>query len=109
MDADTSPCGSEDATPGSCACVSVLVHPGRVRRAGLPGSLWCGSPFLFAALSFCLARPPPGWGCPFLGPLFAAPPFCLFFSVVVFRAPPLFLAIFGFRPRVPLALALCVV
>ena len=32
VDADTSPCGSEDATPGSCACVRVLVRPGRVGR-----------------------------------------------------------------------------
>ena len=36
--ADTSPCGSENATPGSRACVPVLVLPGRVGRAGLPGT-----------------------------------------------------------------------
>ena len=38
--------------------------PGRVGRAGLPGAFWCASPFPLAALSFCLAWPPPGWGCP---------------------------------------------
>ena len=36
----------------------------RVRRAGLPGAFWCASPFPLAALSFCFAWPPPGWGCP---------------------------------------------
>ena len=71
MDAHTSPCGSEDATPGSHAGVHVLALPGRVRRAGLPGAIWCASPFPLAALSFCFARPLPGWGCPFLGPLLA--------------------------------------
>ena len=77
VDAYTSPCGSEDATPGSRACVRVLVRPGRVGRAGLPGTFWCASPFSLAALSFCFTRPPPGWGCPFFGSLFAypAPPF----------------------------------
>ena len=71
VDADTSPCGSEDATPSSRACVRVLVTPGRVGRAGLPGAFWCASPFLLAALSFRFAGPPPGWGCPCFGPLFA--------------------------------------
>ena len=42
----------------------VLALCGRVGRAGLPGALWCASPFPLAALSFCFARPPPGWGCP---------------------------------------------
>ena len=37
---------------------------GRVGRAGLPGALWCASPFPLAALSFCFAWTPPGWGCP---------------------------------------------
>ena len=94
VDADTSPCGSEDATPGSCACVRVLVRPGRVGRAGLPGAFWCASPFPLAALSFCFAWPPPGWGCPFLGPLFALSPppfpfFFFFFSLLLFSARPL--------------------
>ena len=90
VDADTSPCGSEDATPWSRACVRVLVRPGRVGRAGLRGAFWCASPFSLAALSCCFARPPPGWGCPFLGTLFAPPPFCFsFFSVFLFSARPL--------------------
>ena len=45
----------------ACAC-----FPGRVGRAGLPGAFWCASPFPLAALSFCFAWPPPGWGCPSL-------------------------------------------
>ena len=74
--ADTSPCGSEDATPGSRACVRVLVRPGRVWQAGLPGAFWCASPspaapFFFSAfigplragvapfLVLCLLSPPP--------------------------------------------------
>ena len=104
---DISPCGSEDATPGSRACVRVLNLPGRVGWASLTGAFWCASPFPLAAPSFCLARPPLYWGCRSLGPLFAhpsfpPPPFFFFF-----RAPPLSLAFFGFRPRVPWALALC--
>ena len=38
VDADTSPCGSQDATRGSSACVRVLVFLGQVRQAGLPGA-----------------------------------------------------------------------
>ena len=90
VDADTSPCGSEDAMPGSRACVRVLVFQRQVGRAGLPGAFWCASPFPLAALSFCFARPPPGWGCPFLGPLFALPLFPL--------PPPLFFSFFFARP-----------
>ena len=41
-----------------------LLLLGRVGRAGLLGAFWCASPFPLAALSFCLAWPPPGWGCP---------------------------------------------
>ena len=41
VDADTSPFGSEDATPGSRACVRVRALLGRVGRAGLPGAFWC--------------------------------------------------------------------
>ena len=40
---------------------------GRVGRAGLLGAFWCASPFPLAALSFCFAWSPQGWGCP---PLF---------------------------------------
>ena len=81
VDADTSRCGSEDATPGSRACLRVLALLGRVGRAGLPGAFWCASPFPLAALSFCFAWPPPGWGCP---SLFR----CLPFLVGCFSRPP---------------------
>ena len=47
VDADTAPFGSEDATPGSRACVRVRALLGRVRRAGLPGAFSCASPFLW--------------------------------------------------------------
>ena len=62
--ADTSPCGSEDATPGSHACVRVLVLLGRVRRAALLVAFWCASPFLwpFSVLAL-FPRQPPGLGC----------------------------------------------
>ena len=48
----------------TAAGVRVLALCGRVGRAGLPGALWCASPFPLDALSFCFAWPPPGWGCP---------------------------------------------
>ena len=83
VDADTSPCGSEDATPGSRACLRVLALLGRVGRAGLPGAFWCASPFPLAALSFCFAWPPPGWGCP---SLFRC---CCLSPLVVFLGLPL--------------------
>ena len=83
VDADTSPCGSEDATPGSRACLRVRALLGRVGRAGLPGAFWCASPFPLAALSFCFAGPPPGCGCPFL---FRC---CCRSSLVVFLGLPL--------------------
>ena len=51
---------------GSAGGGGVRALLGRVGRAGLPGALWCASPFLLAALSFCFAWPPPGWGCPSL-------------------------------------------
>ena len=47
-----------------CVCVRVRALLGRVGRAGLPGAFWCASPFPLAALSFCFAWPPPGWGRP---------------------------------------------
>ena len=47
-----------------CVCVRVRALLGRVGRASLPGAFWCASPFPLAALSFCFAWPPPGWGCP---------------------------------------------
>ena len=88
VDAYTASCGSEDATPGSRACVRVLALLGRVGRAGLPGAFWCASPFPLAALAFCFALPPLGWGCPRLGPFFLFPlpssarPLCLLLSLV---------------------------
>ena len=82
VDADTAPCGSEDATPGSRACVRVVALLGLVGRAGLPGAFWCALPFPLTTLSFCFAWRPPGWGCPCLGPLFALPsPLLLFFPL----------------------------
>ena len=82
MDARTSPCGLEDATPGSRACVRVLVLSRRVGQAGLSGALWSASPFLLAVLSSCFAWSPPGMGCPFL--LVCLPSFrCFFFAPVV--------------------------
>ena len=63
----------------------VLVCPLRVGRAGLPGAFWCASPFPFAALSFCFARPPPGWVRPSFGSLVAYPP--PFFLVLVLPSP----------------------
>ena len=52
--AATSPCGSEDATPGSRVCVHVRALLGRVGRAGLPGALGCASPFLWPRCPFAL-------------------------------------------------------
>ena len=142
VDADTSPAGRRTPRPGP---VLVCVCSSFVARSGGPASqARFGAPQLFpvAALSFCFARPPPGWGCPFLGlffffcsflrapfvscffwfpapgalglgALFSFPPprpvfFFLFLFFLSF-APPLSLAFFGFRPRVPWALAPCVV
>ena len=72
-----------------------------------PGRVLVRLTFPLAALSFCFAQAPPGWGCAFLVPLFA-----FFLSSFFFRcslcAPPLSLAFPGFRPRVPWALALSV-
>ena len=101
-----SPCGSEDATPGSRACVPVLVRPGRGGRAGLPGAFWCASPFPLAALSFCFAWPPPGWVCPSPGPLFSRSLLfcfvCFFRFSVFFSLRPLFLLLFlGSGPGCP--------
>ena len=104
VDADTSPFGLEDATPGSRVCVRVLVLPGRVGGAGLPGAFWCATPLLWPLCPSALLGPLRPWVAPFLS-------FCLpsFFSLFFFLcAPPLYLAFSAFRPRVPWALALCV-
>ena len=88
VDADTSPCGSEDTMPGSRACVPVLVRPCRVGLAGLPGAF--GAPHLFlwptcrsALLSPLRAGVAPSWSfvCP------PTPPFASFFFDVVLRGP----------------------
>ena len=68
VDADTCPCGSEDAAPGSCACAHVRAFlagsggPASRARFGAPHLfLWL---FLVPSLS---ARPPSGWGQPVCG------------------------------------------
>ena len=85
----------------TAAGVCVLALCGWVRRAGLPGALWCASSFPLAALSFCFPWPPPGCGGPPLprcccrSSLPCAPLFFflfLFFSPLVSRAP----VVFGF-------------
>ena len=82
VDADTAPFGSEDATPGSRACVRVHALLGRVGRTGLPGAFWCASPFLCPFLvRSLLVRPPPGWGCPVCG-------CCCFFFFSFSPSPP---------------------
>ena len=68
---------------GSAGGGGVRALLGRVGRAGLPGAFWCTSPFPLAALSFCFAWPPPGWGCP---SLFRC---CRRSSLVVFLGLPL--------------------
>ena len=104
--------GQRTPRPGPMrVCVCLLFLAGSGGRAS-PARF--GAPHLFF-WPFCLSA--------LLGPLWAGvapvlvlslpspPPFAFFFrfSVVVSLAPPLLLAFFGFRPRVPWALALCVV
>ena len=60
--------GRHTRVPCVCACTRSS-WPGRACRP--PGRIFVRLTFPPAALSFCLARPPPGWGCPFLVPLFA--------------------------------------
>ena len=98
-----------------CVCSSCLVGsggPASRARSGAPHLfLWplCLSPLLgplragvAPVLVLCLPLPPPFCFC-----------FVVFFSfclsVLFCLAPPLSLAFLGFRPRVPWALALCVV
>ena len=110
VDADTAPSQSEDATPGSDACVRVRALLGRIGRAGLPGAFWCASPFPLAVLGAPLACSAPfGLGLPRLWLLLG---FLFFFFFVSFPllplvAPPLCPALRVFRPRVPWALAFC--
>ena len=132
VDADTSPSGSEDATPGSRACAHVRAFlagsggPASWARFGAPHLfLW---PFLVPSLS---ARPLSGWGRPvcgfscFLPPLrppclrhfvfsdpgclgpwrLVPPPPLLVFLFLPSSAPPLSPAFRVFQPWVPWALA----
>ena len=111
--ADTALLGSEDATPGSRACVRVRARLGRVGQAGLQGPFWCASallsPFVVRSL---FAWPPLGWSRPFpfvrvrclclgcLGPwrLFAPfpPPGFLFWFFSFCLLWPLFFVFFVF-------------
>ena len=104
VDADPSFFASEDATPGSRACVRVPILLGRIGRAVLQGAFWCASPFLWP---FCPAA--------LLGPLragvalvvfFLCVPLCCFFFCSSLPAPPLSPAFCALRPWVPFALAL---
>ena len=78
-DADTSPFGSEDATPGSRACLRVLLFPGRVGRVGLLGALWCASPFLWLLCLSALIGPLRAGVAPFLS---SSLHFCLLLSLL---------------------------
>ena len=106
VNADTSPYGSEDTTPGSCARVRVLVLPRRVRLAGLPGAFWCASLFIWP---LCLSA--------LLGPLRLGLPLscsfacllssvCCFFLRCFFCVPWLSPAFSDIRPWSPWTLAL---
>ena len=102
VDADTAPCGSEDATPGSRACVPVRAALG---PAGLSGAFWCASPFPvegIGALFVCSA--PSGLGLPCLWLLLF---FSFLFFFISFCVPPLSLAVGVFWPGLPWALACC--
>ena len=84
VDADTAPFGSEDATPGSRACVRVRALFGRVGQAGLPGAFWCASLSPVAALGALLVCSAPlGWGCPVCGCCWVL----IFFSLLRPRCP----------------------
>ena len=98
VDGDTSPCRSEDATPGSRACVRARALLGQVGRAGLPGAFWCASPFPVAAFSLFFVWPPPGLGRPVC---------CVFFFSSSLCPPPLSPAFGVFLPGVPSALVSC--
>ena len=67
VDAHTVLFRSEDATHGCRVCVRVRALLGRVGRAGLPGALWCASPFPVAGLgALVVCSAPSGLGLPFL-------------------------------------------
>ena len=94
-----------------CACTCSL-WPGWAGRP--PGRVLVHLTFHPAFLSSCLARPPPGWACPFLVLSFLS--LLSWLSWLLFpyssfpfapAVPPLSRAFFGFWPWVPSALALC--
>ena len=67
-------CGSEDATPGSRACLPVHAPLGRVGRASLPGAFLCATPFLWKFCPSSLFLAPSGLGLPvfwFFSPSFS--------------------------------------
>ena len=79
--ANTSPLGSDDAMPGSRACVLVCALLARVRRAGLPSAFWCALPFLWPFFVPALfLRPPSGWAALFLFVSSFRSLFCFVFS-----------------------------
>ena len=76
VDTNTAPFGSEDATPGSRACVRVRAPLGRVGRVALLGAFWCPSLFPVAslgALFICSAPSGLGSPCLLLGFFFSLP------------------------------------
>ena len=95
-------------------CVCACARPSLPGRAGRPhGRVLVRLTFSFGRFVFPLCSAPSRLGLPlfwsFVCPLL--PPFAFVFrlSVLFSLAPPLSLAFLGFRPRVPWALALCVV
>ena len=94
-----------------CACACSL-WPGRAGRP--PGRVLVRVTFSFGRFVFLLCLAPSGLGLP-PSWSFAFVFFCFFvvffpfFFFFFFLSPPLSLFFFGFRPRVPWALALCVV
>ena len=61
VDTDTASFGSEDAKPGSCACVRVLAPLGQVGRAGFLGAFLCASLCGLSRCSVCLLGPLQAW------------------------------------------------
>ena len=77
VDAYTSPFRSDDATPGSRACVCACSSwPGRAGRQ--PGRVLVRLTFPVTVLSLFFGRPPPGFVCPRFGCVFFCPPFPFF-------------------------------
>ena len=91
--------GRHTRVPCVCAC-ACSSWPGRAGRP--PGCVLVRLTFSFGCFGFLLCFAPSGLGLPPSWSFFS-------FSVAVLRASPLSPAFFGFRPRVPWALALCVV